>query len=251
VPASPVRLVSRPPRPRSTGRAAVVVAVAALLLGGGLWAAYAASRPRGAGASTRVSRFVMREDPSLVGRLLGATPKLHLTVPEGTSLRFRLETPLDSDTAQAGQAFVATSNAALAVDGHEAFPAGSRLKGHVAHAAGSGKVSGRGELTLEIDRIVAPDGREMPVEAEPIARKARSTAKQDGAKVAAAAGAGALLGGLLGGGKGAAIGTAVGGGGAAGAVLATKGEEVVLPAGTALDARLRAPVLVTIEARPQ
>ena len=182
---------------------------------------------------------------------MGSAPKLRITVPEGSSLKVRLETPLSSETARPEQPFSASTNAPLLVDGYEALPAGTRVTGHVSHAAGAGKVSGRGELTLEFDRILAPGGSEILIEAEPLQRKARSTVKKDAAKIGGAAGVGAVVGGILGGRKGAVIGGAVGGTAGTGAVLATKGEEVVLPEGTSLDLRLRSPLTVTVEAAPK
>src|SRR5262249_57122763 len=101
------------------------------------------------------------------------------------------------------RASTATTSGPVVVDGVEALPAGSQAAGHVSHAAGAGKVSGRGELTLELDRIAPLEGPETAVEAEPVERKARSTVKKDAAKVGGAAGVGAVVGGLIGGGKGA------------------------------------------------
>ncbi len=181
---------------------------------------------------------------------MGARPRLRVTVPEGTIVRVRLETPLSSDTAQAGQEFTATTGAAVVIDGVEAFPLGSRVRGHVSHAAGAGKVSGRGELSLEVDTVAVPGGPETAVEADPLARKARSTVKKDAAKVAGAAGVGAILGGVIGGGKGALIGGAVGGSAGTGVVLATKGEEVSLPEGSTLEFRLRTPLEISVEGAP-
>ena len=182
-----------------------------------------------------------------MGRMLGAQARYNVTVPEGSTLHVRLETPLSSETTNVGEDITGTTSASLVVDGFEAFPAGSRVTGHVAHAAGSGKVSGRGELTLEFDRIVTPAGVLSLLETEPLQRRARSGVKKDVARVAGAVGLGALVGGIVGGGKGAAVGGAAGGAAGGGVVLATKGEEVVLPEGTSLDVRLRTPVAVTVE----
>jgi serine/threonine-protein kinase len=257
-------VVARPrgPAPAATPGAAgpfgfrrvAVVVMAATVVAGLLWASLGSRRIPSAGADApgrvRVSRNVTREEPGFVRKLMGARPRLHVSAPEGTIVRVRLETPLSSEATEVGREFAATTSAALVVDGVEAFPAGSRVTGHVSHAAGAGKVSGRGELTLEVDRIAAPGGRETAVEADPLARKARSTVKKDAAKVAGAAGVGAILGGVIGGGKGAAIGGAVGGSAGTGVVLATKGEEVSLPEGTPLEFRLRAPLEVSVEAPP-
>ncbi len=61
-------------------------------------------------------------------------------------------------------------------------------------------------------------------------------------------GAGAIVGGIAGGGSGAAIGAGVGG---AATVLATKGNEVKLAAGTALTTRLVEPVKVQVPVTPK
>jgi tRNA A-37 threonylcarbamoyl transferase component Bud32 len=235
----------------ATFRRVIVVLMAAAVVGGVVWAGLASRRRPEAPAGVPVSRHVTREEPGLVRKLMGARPQLHVTVPEGTALRLRLETPLSSETATTGQEFSATIAAPLVVDDVQTFPAGSRVAGHVSHAAGAGKVSGRGELTLEVDRIAAPGGSELAIEADPLERRARSTLKKDAAKVAGAAGVGAVVGGLLGGGKGAAIGGAVGGSAGTGVVLATKGEEIVLSEGSPLEFRLRENLVVTVEPPPK
>ena len=53
-----------------------------------------------------------------------------------------------------------------------------------------------------------------------------------------------MIGGIIGGGDGAAKGAAIGGGAGTGAVLATRGDEVRLPAGTPLSVKLAAPLTV-------
>jgi hypothetical protein len=241
--------VAPPSRSRPRGKLALGAAVlAAAALAWGVSASQRGPRTDPVPPDARASRLVTREEPGVIGRLLGSPAKVRITVPEGSSFRVRLETPLSSETARPEQPFTASTGAPVLVEGHEAFPAGTQVRGHVSHAAGSGKVSGRGELTLEFDRIRLPGGAEVPIEAEPLQRRARSGAKKDAVTIGGAAGAGAIVGGILGGKKGAAIGGAVGGTAGTGVVLATKGEEVVLPEGATLDLRLRSPVTVTVEA---
>ena len=55
-----------------------------------------------------------------------------------------------------------------------------------------------------------------------------------------------MIGAIAGGKKGAAIGTAVGAGGGTGVVLATRGEEVRLGAGTPLRTTLQEPLTVRV-----
>jgi eukaryotic-like serine/threonine-protein kinase len=194
----------------------------------------------------RLSPHVVKDEPPLAKRLLGAKPILHVSAPAGSTLVVRLDKPLSSETARPEQTVTATTDAPLVVDGHDVVPAGARVSGRVVHAAPSGKVSGRGELTIEFDRVLLPGHADATIGTESLHWTARSTVKQDTAKVGGGAVLGAVVGGILGGKKGAAIGGAVGGSAGAGVVLATKGEEVVLREGTRLDVRLRSPLTVTI-----
>ena len=75
-------------------------------------------------------------------------------------------------------------------------------------------------------------------------REAEATKGSDAKKVGIGAGAGAVIGAIAGGGKGAAIGTAVGGGAGAGMVVATKGKEIEIEAGTALKTTITAAVKI-------
>jgi hypothetical protein len=58
---------------------------------------------------------------------------------------------------------------------------------------------------------------------------------------------GAAIGGLLGGGSGAAKGAAIGGAAGAGTVLATRGRDVVLPAGSEVSTTLSSPFEIRVE----
>jgi hypothetical protein len=78
-------------------------------------------------------------------------------------------------------------------------PAGTRARGHVARARSSGKVSGRAELTLELDRLSLEDGQTLDVQARPLVLRARSGAKKNAGVVGALAGIGAVGGGIFGG----------------------------------------------------
>jgi hypothetical protein len=63
-------------------------------------------------------------------------------------------------------------------------------------------------------------------------------------------GAGALVGALIGGGKGAAIGAGVGAAAGTGVVMSTRGDEVRLPAGTAVSVTLSQPLTVRVLLHP-
>ncbi len=71
--------------------------------------------------------------------------------------------------------------------------------------------------------------------------EAESTTKADVAKIGAGAIGGAIIGAIAGGGDGAAKGAAIGGSAGTGVVLATRGREVTVAAGTPASAVLAVP----------
>jgi hypothetical protein len=168
-----------------------------------------------------------------------------VVVPAGTTLKVRLTTGVASDTSAVEDAVRGTLESAVKVDGDTAIPADAELTGTVTSAQRSGKVSGLASLAFRFDRLSAWDER-YDVESARISREARSTKKRDATKVGIGAGAGALVGAIAGGGKGAAIGSAIGAGAGAGVVMATRGEEVRLPAGTVVTTKLDAPLTVRV-----
>ncbi|MGE3707121.1 MAG: hypothetical protein AB7I13_17755 [Vicinamibacterales bacterium] len=173
-------------------------------------------------------------------------PKVReVVVPAGTALRLRLRTALASDTSAVEDPVRATLDAPVRVDGVVALPAGATFAGVVTAAQRSGKVKGRAVLGFRFDRLDAWEST-YDVETGRISRRARATKRKDAAKVGIGAGAGALVGAIAGGGKGAAIGSAVGGGAGTGVVLATRGEEVRMPAGTVVTTTIRAPLTVQV-----
>ena len=170
-----------------------------------------------------------------------------VTVPAGTVLRVTLETPVASDTSRVEDAVRATLRTPVTADGVQALPVGTGVLGHVTSAQRSAKVKGRASIGVRFNTIDVPGagGREA-IRTGTIVRVAPATKKKDATKIGIGAGAGALIGGIVGGGSGAAKGAAIGGGAGTGAVLATRGDEVRLPTGTALSVRLTAPLTVRV-----
>jgi serine/threonine protein kinase len=243
VPATVRAAELRKDRPRRTGwiAAAVLAGIAGALWGAG------AFRDPAPPARNDPGKLVVEEPPSFLGKLLGRKAILHVTVPPQTKLDLVLATPLTSETAEPGDVFTASLASSVSIESVEALPAGSIVSGHVSQAQPSGKASGRGELTLELDSVEIPDGDRIAIEAEPLSFRARSTKKKDAGLIGGLAGVGAVVGGLIGGKKGAAIGGAAGGSAGTGVVLSTKSEEMVLPEGTSLSARIRTPFRVSRE----
>lgn len=161
------------------------------------------------------------------------------TVPEDLALRIRLDDTLTSVDSQIGDPFSAT-----VVDASEYQNA--RVYGHIAEIDMSGKVEGRTTMMLRFDRLVMPDGRRAPIQAEIIELyHAPSGEKVDvegaiesggrGRKTiehtAIGAGAGALLGGIFGAGKGAGIGSIIGGAGGLGTTAFHGRQKITLGSG--------------------
>lgn len=168
-----------------------------------------------------------------------------ITLPAGTQLPLRLETALASDTASVEDPVRATLRRDVVVDGVTVLPAGTELRGVVTAAQRSGKVKGRARLAFRFTEV-ALDGQSYRIRTSSVVRTAQGTKKQDAAKIGIGAGAGAIVGGIVGGGKGAAVGSAVGAGAGTGVVLATRGEEVRLSAGTPVTVNLSEAVPVRV-----
>jgi hypothetical protein len=168
-----------------------------------------------------------------------------IELPAGTSLPLQLTTTVASDTSAVEDPVSARVTRDVEVRGEVVVPEGSTVAGRVTYAQESGKVKGLAGLTVRFYTLTI-GARTYDIAAEPVRRQAQSTKGKDAQKIGIGAGAGAVVGGLLGGRKGAAIGAAAGGAGGTGVVLATKGEEVRLPSGTALNLTLTDPLTVTV-----
>lgn len=107
----------------------------------------------------------------------------------------------------------------------------------------SGRVRGRAELGLRFTRL-RTDAVTYDIRTAPLRWIAEATKGEDATKVAIGAAAVAVIGAITGGGKGAAVGSAVGVGGGSAVVLATKGEESRLGAGTRLRVEPTEPISV-------
>jgi hypothetical protein len=155
-------------------------------------------------------------------------------VPVGTELDVRLQTELNSDTAQVEDRFEATTVVDLSVGDEVVIPAGSVVRGVVTAVDDADRIDRKGRLSLSFDQITVR-GRNYPIRATVTQAIESEGIKGEAARIGAGAGVGAIIGGILGGFKGALAGILIGGGGV---VAATEGKDVVLPPGTVLRIRL-------------
>jgi hypothetical protein len=134
----------------------------------------------------------------------------------------------------------------VVVDGLTVFPAGSVFHGSVTEVERAGRVRGRSHLAFRFTEV-SIDGNRDRVSTNGVSFEGEATKSEDATKVGAGAGIGAVIGGIVGGGSGAAKGAAIGGAAGAGAVLATRGRDVVLPAGSEVATTLASPFDVRVE----
>jgi len=164
-------------------------------------------------------------------------PGTAMTVAVGAQIDVRLQTALNSATAEAEQRFEATTVVDYVDRGTVVIPAGSIVRGFVSSVQGAGRVERRGSLTLSFDEIRIGN-RSQRLRAS-VVEALDGEVAEDVTRAGAGAVVGGIIGGLLGGGKGALLGVLVGGGGT---LAATTGSNVDLPVGTILRIRLDEPL---------
>jgi len=160
-----------------------------------------------------------------------------IDVPDGTEIQVRLEESLSSKTARVEDRVEATVAESVTSDGRLAIPAGTEVSGVVRSVQPAERPAKGGRLEMSFESIV--------LDGQPVNMDARVVEVEESGLDKSKAGLGAIIGGVLGavidGKKGALIGAIVGG---TGAVVATAGDEVELPAGTLLTVRLERPLTV-------
>jgi hypothetical protein len=156
------------------------------------------------------------------------------TIPAGQELDVRLQTALSSETATAEQRFEAVTAVDVTQDGSVLIPAGSRVRGVVTSVKRPGRVDRVGSLTLSFDQMEVR-GRTYPIRAMATQVFESGGIRDEAGTAGVGAGAGGILGGLLGGLKGAVVGAVIGAGGA---IAATEGKDINLPAGAIVRIRL-------------
>jgi type IV secretory pathway VirB10-like protein len=161
-----------------------------------------------------------------------------MSIPAGTELQLVLESDLSSATANEGDPVTARVSRATSPDGNVLLPGGTVLKGRVYRADAAGRVKGRSRLSVDFDRIVVR-GVEHRLDTTAIDVEGPDSHGRDAAIIGGSTVGGAIVGGILGGGSGAKKGAVVGAVGGTGAVLATRGKDVVIPSGSRWTVRVK------------
>jgi hypothetical protein len=204
------------------------------------------SSPAGLGASQQEVADLRRSISTLQGDIDTALDRRFSgrgTLAVGTEIQVRLEQPLSSRTAQIEDRFDASVAVPVEMDGRVMIPAGTRLRGIVNGVERAERPAKSGRLDLTFDSIYLDERTRTDLRSRVV------SVKEDfdfGGSTGKHAGIGAVLGGVLGqvigGTKGALVGVLIGAGGG---IATSKGDDVELPAGSALTLRLEAPLDIT------
>jgi len=152
-------------------------------------------------------------------------------VPSGTALAIVLEQELSTKSAKAEDPVAASLAEDVTVDGEVLLPKGAEVHGHVVSSVRSGRTKGRARIVVAFNEVRV-NSRSYTIDATGFDVTAGSSKGKDAKIAGGSAAAGAIIGGIAGGGSGALKGGLIGGAVGGGAVLATRGVEVDLKAGT-------------------
>jgi hypothetical protein len=167
-------------------------------------------------------------------------------VPSGTLIAVRMIDSVDSETAQAGDTFKGSLDAPVTIDGETVFPEGTEVHVKLSAVQSAGRVRGKSELQLQLDRI-RYSGRIYLLESSKYVTSGASQAGRTARSAGLGAAIGAAIGAISGGGKGAIIGASTGAGAGAGVEAIRKGEQVRVDSETRLDFRLEESIEVTLQ----
>jgi hypothetical protein len=167
-----------------------------------------------------------------------------MDVPSGTDLVLTLDTALSSATAKVEQPVRAHVAKSVVISGMTVIAEGAEVSGNVVAVERSARVKGRALIAVRFNEVTVA-GTKYRINTARITRQAEATKGEDATKIGIGAGVGTAIGAIAGGKKGAAIGAGVGAGAGTGAVLATRGKEVVIPAGATVSTTIQETVRIT------
>jgi len=193
-----------------------------------------------------------------------ATAQNDLSLPEGTSLKVKLENTIATFSNKAGDPFSGRVMEPVLLDGKTVIPAGTEVQGRVTKVSEPRRIAGKPTIGIFPEAIVLPDGQRFMLNATLVDTslrngtdvnnegqfKGKGHTGKDMAEVGLGTGGGMMAGGLIGGGKGLLIGGAIG----ATATVThwlSKHNSAMLPAGTELDMELSRPLVMTAAAAGQ
>lgn len=160
--------------------------------------------------------------------LSAAAQQLPVNVlPDGTRIRVRMDTEVNSKAASAGDTFLVRTVEPVRNRGVVVLPKGAVIEARITAARDAAVGNADGMMDVRFERLRLGPEDKIPMNAvlaEPL--KKRSRGVFNAITIAAATAAGALIGTLVNGTKTAAVGALIGAGAGTGGVLLRRGQEV-------------------------
>lgn len=198
---------------------------------------------------------------SAAAQTAGDAPR-RITVPAGTQVLLQLRSPIDTRSARVGDGVYCQTSFPVTQDNVVVIPAGTYVKGEIAHVQRAGRIKGRAEILFHFNTLIFPNGYtvDLPgsLKSEPGATnsnvsdnegmvKADSQKGKDAGTVAKTGATGAVIGTVASGSaKGAGIGGLAGAAVGLGQVLFTRGQDVRIEQGTSLEMVLQRPLAIEV-----
>ena len=185
-----------------------------------------------------------------------------LELPAGTRVLLRLSAPINTKSARPGDDVFAETAFPVTQDNRIVIPPGTYVKGTISEVRRPGRVHGRAQVLIHFNRMIFPSGytiylpgavENVPGAENQHVKGQEGTIEQNSQKgkdvgtVATTAGSGAAIGAIAEGGKGAGIGAGIGGAAGLLVTLLSRGSDIHLPAGTAVDMVLERPLTIDPE----
>ena len=217
-------------------------------------------------ASTSVAALAQEqpEDKPKLIQAVAVDPAHAITLAAGTKVPLVLKAPVSTKNARPGDAIYAQTNFPVVVDDRIAIPPGTYVQGKVTEVKRAGRVKGKAELLVHFTSLIFPSGYTimLPGSIEGVPGDEKNKVKdeegkiqgpgskaKDAGTVARGAETGAEVGSLAGissghSGRDALLGAAGGGVIGLATVLLTRGPDVRLEAGTAIEMVLERSITV-------
>ena len=185
-----------------------------------------------------------------------------VTIPAETRVLLQLRSPIDTKSAHVGDGVYCQTSFPVTQDNVVVIPAGTYVKGEIAHVERAGRIKGRAQILFHFNTMIFPNGYtvDLPgaLKSEPGATnssisdeegtvRANSQKGKDAGTVAKTGATGAVIGAVATGrAKDAGIGGLAGAAVGLGQVLFTRGQDVRIEQGTSLEMVLQRPLTVDI-----
>jgi hypothetical protein len=163
--------------------------------------------------------------------------------PAGTAINVRMIDSISSSHNQPGQIFRASLADPIRVGREILVPRGADAFVRLVNVNHAGRVEGRSELMLQLERIQFGNERYYLV-SNVVDFRGRSEGKNTARNTGIGAAVGGGLGALFGGGTGAAIGAGLGGGAAFAGSAAERGRPIMVPSESLVSFQLMAPLRI-------